>query len=209
MSTGTGFAQPISGSAGRDRNQRKEQRADRVDVHDRVERQPAEQPRRRIAEPVRRPRVRRFVQRQRATRSTASESHDLDEIEVRQSASAYHRAAARRRLRTAVVSVAAGTRGEVGEDRVGARSADQRHQVFARRPADAGDRLPNRRQQLACAAARRRRRWSSSSDAKSRLRPRLPMKASRRSGAPRRGCAAADGAPGRAARAPAARRCRG
>ena len=65
MSTGTGFAQPISGSAGEDRDQRKQHGADPVDVRERIQRQPPEQPRRRIAETVGGPRVRRLVKRQR------------------------------------------------------------------------------------------------------------------------------------------------
>ena len=50
---------------GQHRDQRKQQRADRIDVHGRVERQPAQLARRRIAEPIRRPRMRRLVHRQR------------------------------------------------------------------------------------------------------------------------------------------------
>ena len=46
------------------RDQRKQDRADRIDVHGRIERHAAEQSRRRIAQPVRRPRVRRFVHRE-------------------------------------------------------------------------------------------------------------------------------------------------
>ena len=47
------------------RDQRKQHRADRIDVHERVERDAAEQPRRRIAQAIGGPRVRRLVHRQR------------------------------------------------------------------------------------------------------------------------------------------------
>jgi hypothetical protein len=49
---------------GGQRNQRKEQRADWIDVDDRIERQPSEPPRRRIAKPIGRPGMRRFMKRQ-------------------------------------------------------------------------------------------------------------------------------------------------
>ena len=46
------------------RQQRKHDRADRIHVHGGVHRHPSEQPRRRVAELVRRPRVRRLVNRE-------------------------------------------------------------------------------------------------------------------------------------------------
>ena len=65
MLTGTGFAQPSSGSPLNDREQRQQDRADRVDMDDRVERHAAEQARGRIAEAIGRPGVRGLVDRQR------------------------------------------------------------------------------------------------------------------------------------------------
>ena len=73
MSTGTGFAQPISGTPVSDGDQRKHDGANQVDVDRRVERQPAEHARRRIAQLIRRPRVRRLVHDQRAMSTTRTE----------------------------------------------------------------------------------------------------------------------------------------
>ena len=63
MVTGTGLAQPISGTLVRIAISGNTMRADRVHVHGRVERQPAQLTRRRIAQPIRRPGVRRLVHR--------------------------------------------------------------------------------------------------------------------------------------------------
>jgi hypothetical protein len=51
--------------ASRQRDERKHDRADQIGVHDRVQRDAAQQPRRRIAQAIRRPRMRHFVNRQR------------------------------------------------------------------------------------------------------------------------------------------------
>ena len=61
MLTGTGLAQPMIGAPVDKRDQREQHRPDPVDMRERIERQPSEHARRRIAKPVRRPRVRRLV----------------------------------------------------------------------------------------------------------------------------------------------------
>ena len=84
MFTGTGLAQPISGTPGVSmRNQRKQDGADQIDVRERIERQPSEHARRRIAEPVGRPRVRRLVKRQ---RQDQDDERGEDDVERRQAA---------------------------------------------------------------------------------------------------------------------------
>ena len=73
----------MSGSAADDREQRKQDRADRIGVHDRVERHAPEQPRRRIAQPIGRPRVRHFVHRQ-GKQQDDERDEDLREVDVQQ-----------------------------------------------------------------------------------------------------------------------------
>ena len=65
MFTGTGFAQPEDRQPAEYRQQRQQDRADRVDVDQRIEGHAAEQARGRIAEAIGRPRVRSLVDRQR------------------------------------------------------------------------------------------------------------------------------------------------
>ena len=62
------------------REERQQDRPDRVDVDERVQRDASEQPRRRIAEPIGRPRVRRLVNRQREQHDDERDD-DGDEIE--------------------------------------------------------------------------------------------------------------------------------
>ena len=80
-STGTGFAQPISGTLVSIGDQRKQQRADRIDMDGRIERQAAKLPRRRIAEPIRRPGMRRLVHRQRRDQHDENDEN-FGEIDV-------------------------------------------------------------------------------------------------------------------------------
>ena len=91
MPTGTGFAQPMQRKVGDHRQQRKHDRADRIDVHGGIQRHPSEQPGRRIAEPVRRPRVRRLVNRE-GNQENGELDEDPDEVDARQGLSAYHTA---------------------------------------------------------------------------------------------------------------------
>jgi hypothetical protein len=73
----------------RHRQQRKQDRADRIDVRGRVQRHPSERPRRRIAKLVRRPRVRRLVNRE-GNDEESELDEDADEIDAQQGKSAYH-----------------------------------------------------------------------------------------------------------------------
>ena len=151
MFTGTGFAQPISGTPLDQRDQRKQHRADRIGVDERVERDAAEQPRRRIAEAIGRPRVRHFVHGQREQQDDERDE-DLREVDSPgKDVTGYGRLA--KNARTASATFAPTT-------------AASSSRVARRTPA----RLPNVRQQrLAAGAARRpaRRRAPSAGRASS------------------------------------------
>ena len=85
VSTGTGFAQPMSGRWLTDRQERQEDRADQIDVDQRIERHAAQTARRRIAEPVGGQGVRRFVNGERDQQHTEADG-DAQEIDVGQGA---------------------------------------------------------------------------------------------------------------------------
>ena len=73
--TGTGFAQPMIGNPLNAASERQQDRPDRVDVHERVQRDAPEQPRRGIAEPVGGPGMRRLVDRERDEHDRERESY--------------------------------------------------------------------------------------------------------------------------------------
>ena len=121
MLTGTGFAQPISGKPPNIATSGNSTVPIEIDVHDRIQRHAAEQPRRRIAEPVRRPGVRRFVDRQR------EQEHDERDEDLREVVYARQ---GRYRLWPAC---------EKRKDASARFRADQRGQLFARGPPHAGE----------------------------------------------------------------------
>ena len=82
-STGTGFAHPITGHCVNERNQWKEDRANGIDMHRRVERHAAQLSRGGIAEPIGRPRMGGLVHRQRHEQH-AERNEYLGEINRRQ-----------------------------------------------------------------------------------------------------------------------------
>ena len=65
------------------RDQRKGDRADRIGVYEWIERDATEEPRRRIAETIRRPRVRHFMNRQREQQNDERDE-DLSDVDVQQ-----------------------------------------------------------------------------------------------------------------------------
>ena len=84
MTTGTGLAQPMIGRFADQRQQRKQHRADRIGVNDRVERHTPEQPRRRVAQAVGRPCMRQFVERQ-GKQQDRKRDENLREVDIQQS----------------------------------------------------------------------------------------------------------------------------
>ena len=82
------------------RDQRKQHRADRIGVHDRIERDAAEQPRGRIAEPIGRPRMRHLVHGQRKQQNDERDE-DLREVDVQQGVTGYGRLAKNARTASA------------------------------------------------------------------------------------------------------------
>ena len=125
--TGTGFAQPISGTPLISATSGNSDRADRIGVHERVERDAAEQPRRRIAEPIGRPRVRRLVHRQRKQQNDERDE-DLREVDVQQGVTGYGRLAKNARTASATLR------------------ADDGRQLLARRAPHAGQAAERRQQ---------------------------------------------------------------
>src|SRR5206468_10441818 len=82
------------------RDERKQNRADRIGVHERIERHTAEQARRRIAEAIRRPRVRHFMYRQREQQNDERDE-DLRDVDARQASQGYGRLAKNARTASA------------------------------------------------------------------------------------------------------------
>ena len=108
----------MSGAPDDHRDQREQQRADRIDVHDRVQRHASEPPRRVVAELARRPRMRRLVNRQRKHQNQEGDDESR-EVDVRQQR----------------VESITGYRPcrEVCKDGIGSFRADHGRQLFARR----------------------------------------------------------------------------
>ena len=73
--TGTGFAHPMMGSPLYAASQRQQDRPDRVDVHDRIQRHAPEQPRGGITEPLSGPGMRRLMDRERDEHDRERESY--------------------------------------------------------------------------------------------------------------------------------------
>ena len=123
--------------AGDHRDQRKHHRADRIGVHDRVQRDAAEQPRRRIAEAIGRPRMRHFVHRQRKQQDDEADEN-LREVDVQQGVKGYGRLAKKARTASATFAPTDG------------------RQLLARRAPHAGQAAERRQQRLAPPRHRRR-----------------------------------------------------
>ena len=160
--------------AGIHRDQRKQHGADPVDVRERIERQPAQHPRRRIAEPVRRPGVRRLVKRERQNQDDEQRKE-------------WTSAASDKRKQTIIIFVQLD---RIREVRITASAVFAPTTDFELRAAgapDAGDRSERRQQLLAPA-------WPDAGDVVE-LRPQVAASratgdgTSSQTGAPRRECA--------------------
>ena len=166
------------------REQRKQHRADRIGVHDRVERHAAEQPRRRIAQPIGRPRMRHFVHRQREQQHDERDE-DLREVDVQQEVSKGYERDREARL-------------------ADSRKTQGRHRPFSRRQRPPAPRASRAARPPGC---RTSSAASAAAAARCRARGRAPIAdrassargdgTSRRSGAPRRECAESAAAPDR------------
>ena len=188
MLTGTGFAQPMIGRLLIAAISGNRTVPIGVDVHQRVERQPPQQARRRIAEPVGRPRVRRLVNRQRQQhdggarrdgrqmiQSAMQDVHQGIGSSVRKPSS-YGQGCWFRQACLSALS----RRREVREHRVGRSSRRPRDASSSRLARRTPATLPNAVSSCLAPARPDARRSSSSSERKSRFARALPMERHRK-----------------------------